>query len=358
MRINFRYVTVALSTVALGATIASAGFTQNGSTAALLASRATAAAPAGAPPPPPPPPPPPAPQPVSDPTGTFTTVAVNGLPPQGNPFNTPLGTNGRACSTCHEPNEGWTITPTSIMARFVQTNGNDPLFRTVDGSNSPDDDPTTLDEKQADYSELLTKGLIRIGLPIPTGAQFTLAAVNDPYNFASASELSLFRRPLPSTSLPFQSTVMWDGRAMVGAANVHDGLVAQAINAIETHEQGSKTPSSTEVASAVAFESALFTAQASDDTAGQLNVAGATGGPQALSTTPFHIGINDVLGKDPTHAAFTPNVMTDYNAWANSTVGTPTQVAMRRVDFARRAHLQYPAISDRGCDRVQRYPGQ
>jgi len=60
---------------------------------------------------------------------------------------------------------------------------------------------------------LLTKGLIRVGIGIPNDAEFELAAVDDPYGFASSSELSLFRRPLPSTNLKFLSTVMWAAAA-------------------------------------------------------------------------------------------------------------------------------------------------
>src|SRR5258708_21185458 len=59
---------------------------------------------------------------------------------------------------------------------------------------------------------LLTKGLMRVGIGIPDNAEFELIAVDDPYGYASASELSLFRRPLPSTNLKFLSTVMVDGR--------------------------------------------------------------------------------------------------------------------------------------------------
>ena len=59
---------------------------------------------------------------------------------------------------------------------------------------------------------LLSKGLIRVGIGIPHDAEFDLVAVDDPYGYASAAELSLFRRPLPSTNLKFLSTVMFDGR--------------------------------------------------------------------------------------------------------------------------------------------------
>src|SRR5205814_4185662 len=62
------------------------------------------------------------------------------------------------------------------------------------------------------FSMLLNRGVIRVGMPVPPDAEFDLIAVDDPYGFASATELSLFRRPLPSTNLRFLNTVMWDGR--------------------------------------------------------------------------------------------------------------------------------------------------
>jgi hypothetical protein len=41
---------------------------------------------------------------------------------------------------------------------------------------------------------LLNKAVIARRPPIPAGAEFSLDSVDDPYGFASASELSLFRR--------------------------------------------------------------------------------------------------------------------------------------------------------------------
>ena len=54
-----------------------------------------------------------------------------------NAFFKSLGSNGRTCSTCHEPAEGWTITPKGVQARFEKTQGLHPLFRLNDGANSP-----------------------------------------------------------------------------------------------------------------------------------------------------------------------------------------------------------------------------
>jgi hypothetical protein len=43
-----------------------------------------------------------------------------------------LGTNGRSCSTCHLPGEGWSVSASEIQLRFLLTRGLDPIFRTND----------------------------------------------------------------------------------------------------------------------------------------------------------------------------------------------------------------------------------
>ena len=139
------------------------------------------------------------PVPIADASGTVLTYSTAGFIDNSNLFFTPLG-NGRSCSSCHQESQAWSVTPAALQARFKASNGTDPIFQLVDGANSPVATVTTLAQKQAAYSMLLTKGVIRIGLPIPSGAQFTLTQVNDPYGFASTSELSLFRRSAIRTS--------------------------------------------------------------------------------------------------------------------------------------------------------------
>src|SRR4030095_12569674 len=150
--------------------------------------------------------------PIPNASGAAATYSAAGRDALSGPFFQSLGTNGRACVSCHQPEAGWTITPENVQLRFEQTAGTDPIFRTNDGSNSPEADVSTVPARRAAYSMLLSKGLIRIGIGIPANAEFTLIGVDDPYGHASASDLSLFRRPLPSTNLQFLSTVMWDGR--------------------------------------------------------------------------------------------------------------------------------------------------
>src|SRR4051812_48871644 len=70
-------------------------------------------------------------------TGQATTVDINGtLDRDGNsnPFFQDLGTNGRSCVTCHQPSDGWTITPAHVQARFSASRGLDPIFASNDGS--------------------------------------------------------------------------------------------------------------------------------------------------------------------------------------------------------------------------------
>src|SRR3569832_389982 len=150
-----------------------------------------------------------------------------------NPFFLSLGTNGRTCATCHVGVEGWSMTPADLQARFDATNGTDPVFRTNAGSVSPTADVSTLAAKRTAYAMLLNRGDVRVGIGIPPGAEFSLDAVDDPYGHASASELALFRRPLPSTNLAFLSAVMCDGREA--------SLGSQAIDATLGHAQATGT---------------------------------------------------------------------------------------------------------------------
>ena len=248
-----------------------------------------------------PPPPPPK-------DGGPNSFITSGPIQADNPFFLSLGTNGRSCATCHVGVEGWSMTPADLQARFDATNGTDAVFRTNDGSVSPTADVSTLAAKRTAYAMLLNRGDVRVGIGIPPGAEFSLDAVDDPYGHASASELSLFRRPLPSTNLAFLSAVMWDGREA--------SLGSQAIDATLGHAQATGTMQS-QMDAIVAFESSIYTAMKSDPIAGPLDDKQVDGGPRNLSMTPFYIGINDPIGMNPTNTPFDPNAMTLYAGWTN-----------------------------------------
>lgn len=278
--------------------------------------------------------------PIPNAFGIATTISTNGGVDFSNPFFQDLGQNGRRCVSCHLPTAGWTITPDQVQEIFAITQGGrfddglglGAVFRLVDGSNSPTADVSTLAKKKAAYSMLLNKAVIRIGLPIPATAEFTLAAVDDPYGFASAAELSLFRRPLPTTNLKFLSTVMWDGRENTAGQTIHFDLGNQSSDAVTGHAQGDPIDQGTRD-SIVAFETGLNFAQTYDFVAGDLSAAGAEGGPDDIIGQEFHIGINDNFGDciEPTvcgvigaplgsgmrGAPFTPVIFDIYDAWNN-----------------------------------------
>ena len=286
---------------------------------------------------------------AGNPSGVALTINAGGGPvvDPSNPFFQSLGTNGRSCATCHDARDGMTVTPAHLRERFENTAGTDPIFRTVDGSSSPLADVSTVKARRAAYGMLLAKGLIRVGIGIPDGAEFELVSVQDPYGYASAAELSLFRRPLPAANLRFLSTVMWDGRETfkdpsqpTGFAPLPADLADQANGATLGHAQAVAPLTPEQRQAIVGFESQLFTAQRFDWLAGSLTAAGATGGPVTLSQQPFTFGMNDPLDGGP----FDPGVMTEYGAWSDSPYPARASVARGQVLFDTRP-LQITGVS-------------
>jgi cytochrome c peroxidase len=271
-----------------------------------------------------------------DATGAVATFQPGGATfPFNNAFFQNLGTNGRTCFSCHQPQTGWTVSAASVAARFDASGGTDPIFRLVDGATCPSDDVSSPAAKRRAYSLLIDKGLIRIGLPMPAGVQFEVTSVDDPYNCntnpvtgltsKTTGIVSIYRRPLPSTNLGFLSTIMWDGREL--------NLTNQAIDATLGHAQGNAAPSAAQLAQIVSFESGIFTAQEIDRRAGSLHDAGATGGAVALSLQKFFIGVNDPFGQNPTGATFDPNIFDLFRPWLGFAGYLPT--AQQRQSIAR-----------------------
>lgn len=265
------------------------------------------------------------------PSGTTQTFSANGAIDRSNPFFQPLGNNGRSCETCHQANDGWTMTPPKIQARFNQTQGLDPVFRSNDGANSPLADVSTPQARQTAYSMLLNRGVIRVGLPVPVNAEFELAAVADPYAYAKASELSLFRRPMPTANLPFQTAVMWDGRETYAGHSLSFDLASQAGNAVLTHAQALQPATPQQLAQIVNFELSIYAAQIADNAAGRLDQLGAQGGPLPLSGQIFFPGINDPKNNNPTGAPFNPTVFNVYDPWLNVGSATPQDAAKSSI---------------------------
>ena len=197
-----------------------------------------------------------------DSSGTIETFTRQKIDKSG-PFFAQLGSNTRSCASCHDAADGWSINPAHLQQRFNDSQGTDPIFLTVDGANCPSDDVSTLPAATSAYSQLLNHGLIRMTLPVPANAEFSIVAITDPYQCpeTTATQPALYRRPLPSTNLKFLNGIMWDGR--------EPDLQTQAVDATLIHAQSSGSPSDAQLQQIVNLESSLFTAQSVDTLAGE-----------------------------------------------------------------------------------------
>lgn len=274
-----------------------------------------------------------------------------------NPFFQSLGTNGRACITCHPPSAAMTVTPPQLQALAAADGvGLTPdslnlgaIFRAFDGANNPNDpnaSSTTPSVRQPAYSLLLAKGLIRIGtcvppftsglqncgssqpapvnggLPLASSFQFNITNVVDPYGFGTSCSnplncLDFKRRPVPLLSMRNIVTIMWDGRespsqvgctangvplnpvhppCKVGQQSLTMDFGHQANGATQGHAQSARPLTTVEEQEILNFQFQLAVAQTYDNLAGDLTANGARGGPTAMLSFPMFVGINDNFG--------------------------------------------------------------
>ena len=262
--------------------------------------------------------------------GTMSTVSLTGPLDNNNEFFQSIGSNGRSCGSCHVASAGWGTNAEEIQARFDRTQGLDPIFRTVDGANCPSADVSTLDARRSAYSLLREKGLIRVSMDVPPSADFQIIAIDDPQHCPQTTTTSVaeYRRPLPSTNLPFLTTVMWDGRESVPGATLRDNLTRQAFDATMGHAQAASAPTPAQLQKIVDLETKIYTAQVTGNGVGSLSASGAKGGADYLTKQEFYEGINDVFGADPDGKPFDANTFTMYAAWKNS--NNPHRAAVAR----------------------------
>lgn len=252
-----------------------------------------------------------------DPDGQVGIANAKGpVHAEGHPFFEPLGKNGRACITCHQPSNAMSLSVATIRQRWRETGGRDPLFAAIDGSNCPDAKQDT----EASHSLLLQRGLFRIALPWPPSPspEFRIEVVRDPTGCNTSPvygidgerhAVSVFRRPRVAANLADVAVLMADGRAA--------SLEAQATEAALVHEQAAASPQPAQLRRIAEFERQIYTAQNSDIRGGLL---GDAEGPAALG--PAHLA----SGKPASLAGAAP----DFAIWAAP--NTPGDAALQR-DF-------------------------
>ena len=92
---------------------------------------------------------------IPNPQGKLGYVYADGeISMKNHAFFEPLGSNGRACVTCHQPKDAMSVSVESLQKRWTETNGKDPIFAGVDGSNNP----KLPQELESSHSLLLKRG--------------------------------------------------------------------------------------------------------------------------------------------------------------------------------------------------------
>ncbi|HET9863915.1 MAG TPA: hypothetical protein VFP37_10765 [Steroidobacteraceae bacterium] len=258
--------------------------------------------------------------------------AGGALATAGHPFFEPIGQNGRACVTCHQPASGMSLSVDLIRRRWEETGGKDPLFAPVDGMNCPHLPP----EDPKSHSLLLERGLFRIFLPWPPKApdgrpiepEFTLEVVRDPtgcnthpvYGLHSEHPMvSVYRRPRPVANLRYVTHQGFGVFAFIGknglpasrdpdtglpsAMNLladarQPTLKTQAIEAAVTHLQFDGRLDDERLRRITEFERQLYVAQSRDAVAGDLMEEG---GPPGLGPRNLAAGREGLLGNNITH---------------------------------------------------------
>jgi hypothetical protein len=250
----------------------------------------------------------------------------------GHPFFEPLGENGRACVTCHQPANGMSLSVDTIRRRWEETQGKDPLFAPVDGMNCPNLPP----EDPKSHSLLLERGLFRIFLPWPPKAadgssiepEFTLEVIRDPtgcnthpqYGLDSPHPMvSVYRRPRPVANLRYVTHQKFGVFAFIGknglpasrdpetglpsAMNLladarQPTLKMQAVEAAVTHLQFDGKLDDERLARIADFERQVYVAQSWNNTAGDLMEAD---GPPGLGVRNVAAGRDGLLGNNITN---------------------------------------------------------
>src|SRR5262249_50801377 len=126
------------------------------------------------------------------------------------------GGNGRSCATCHNPQDGFSLSPATVEARWqrlqrarrINPNADDPLFRSIDA-----------DDGKQDFTLLRARALVKVRAPLPDRVRMT----DDP----SAAYVTLSRAVPPLNMLKHTAPYQQDRTART--------LEEQALKAVNAH---------------------------------------------------------------------------------------------------------------------------
>jgi cytochrome c peroxidase len=334
--------------------------------------------------------------------GILRTTSTTGGFDRSNPFFNPLGKAfAVTCEHCHFAADGWGLSQPHAQQLFNSTSGTHPLFTPPTSS-----DPVsaavagnvdTVAKRRTMYNLMVDKGLSLVRRNFnPATADFTVLGVKPPAGFAlgqtptmipapdtgeqiidgtwylnytaaanaGAPQIWIYRRPLPTTNLPFVTTASWDGQdtrqapdpirrpTIDGFADVTRGAIkgrqtTGSFVAPDGHVY-SQAEQDSLVSRITNFIFSTTTSQDYDNGVGSLSANGAHGGLINLFYTTNYYGINDVLEGDfmvvpgPTPGTvreqfsgrpFNAHVMSQYDAWAGDSNPQRASIARGQALF-------------------------
>jgi len=149
------------------------------------------------------------------------------------------GGNGRSCATCHNPQDGFSLSPATVEARWqrlaqarrINPNATDPLFR-----------PAEADDGEQDFSLLRTRALIKVRVPLPVNVRLT--------DDLSARHVTLSRSVQPLNMLAHTAPYQWDRTART--------LEDQALKAVNAHMEPTVQPTREFLETVAEFQRRIF----------------------------------------------------------------------------------------------------
>ena len=168
--------------------------------------------------------------------GRYTKKVIQGAVNFFRPFP---GGNGRSCATCHNPADGFSLSPATVEARWRRLQrarlrnpeATDPLFRPIDA-----------DDGQDDFTLLRTRALVKVRVPLPSRVRLTL----DP----AATEVTLSRAVTPLNMLKHTAPYQQDRSAAT--------LEAQALGAVNQHMEPTVPPTKEFLETVAEFQRHIF----------------------------------------------------------------------------------------------------
>ena len=236
-------------------------------------------------------------------------------------FFDPLGANGRACVTCHQPASAMSVAAATIRQRWLDSNGTDPVFAAFDGS----DCPSLPQHAASSHSLTIKHGLFRIPLPWPPKdvpkPEFKIEVVRDPtgcnlsavYGLNSPNpSISVYRRPRVVANLDTLLSGPGGNAPVFMADGREPSLESQARNATLGHEQAHHPPTPEQLKQIVEFETQIYASQNSDIRAGLFKETG--------------LGVDNLArGKAPSLSV----IAVSFDPWRSS----PAEMAPAQRDF-------------------------